>query len=248
MAKVKILPASFRELVSGFNLSQKKYLYLYAKELLDEEGRGEGSDEVMDFAENETTSATAEPLPPPDWRWAAKKKGNGHQVFARCKTGKCNLQKKQHYYSGELTSFSNFEKHLKSCHNEEYSKYEKQKSSLDFSQPTLNKFQQFRSTAMTKERQKKLDIDLGYSVAIDNIPLNILRRKRFRQWIHSGMPGYQLPGIERMRNSIIPSIVHSTRCKLLKIIKESSSFSIILDIWSSISVGKSDVQHCPRGR
>lgn len=54
--------------------------------------------------------------------------------------------------------------------------------------------------------------------------------------LQSGMPGYQLPGIERMRNGIIPSLVHATRCKLLKIIKDSSSFTIILDIWSSKSM------------
>ena len=50
------------------------------------------------------------------------------------------------------------------------------------------------------------------------------------------MPGYQLPGIERMRNSIIPSIVHATKSELIKIIKESTSFTIILDIWSSKSM------------
>ncbi|XP_045032028.1 uncharacterized protein LOC116933634 isoform X4 [Daphnia magna] len=187
------------------------------QELLDEEGAEGGSDDIVDLAEYEITSASAEPLPPPDWRWAAKKKGNGHQVWARCNTGKWKTKNKQHYYS-------------------EYSKYEKRSSGIDSSQPTLNRFQQFCSTTMTKERQKKLDIDLGYSIAIDNIPLNILRRKRFRRWIHSGMPGYQLPGIERMRNGIIPSLVHATRCKLLKIIKDSSSFTIILDIWSSKSM------------
>ncbi|KZS02107.1 Uncharacterized protein APZ42_000990 [Daphnia magna] len=72
------------------------------QELLDEEGAEGGSDDIVDLAEYEITSASAEPLPPPgepipkftveswkakwrrdffsDWRWAAKKKGNGHQV------------------------------------------------------------------------------------------------------------------------------------------------------------------------
>ncbi|KZS05463.1 Uncharacterized protein APZ42_031370 [Daphnia magna] len=83
---------------------------------------------------------------------------------------------------------------------------------------------------------KKIDLDLGYAVAKDNIPINILQRPSFRQWIHSAVPGYKLPGIERMRYKIIPDIVHTTRDKLMKIIKESTSFTIILDIWSSKSM------------
>ncbi len=39
-----------------------------------------------------------------------------------------------------------------------------------------------------------------------------------------------------MRNSIIPSIVHATKSEMIKIIKESTSFTIILDIWSSKSM------------
>lgn len=107
------------------------------QELLDDE-REEGDDyEVMHVTDDDTTINAAEPLPPPgnpiptftvqswkakwrrdfftDWRWAKKKKGtgqSGHRVWARCKTGKCETNKKPHYYSGELTSFSNFEKHL----------------------------------------------------------------------------------------------------------------------------------------
>ena len=177
------------------------------QEFWDEE-REERDDESMDDTDNHTTINATEPLPPPgnpipkftvqswkaksrrdlfaDWRWAEKKKCTGHQVWARCKTGKCQTNKKPHYYSGELTSFSNFEKHLNSCHYEEYSKYEKRKSENDPSQPSLHKFQQFRT--MTKDRQKKIDVDLGYTVAIDNIPLNILRRPRFRRWVHVRTP------------------------------------------------------------
>ncbi|KAK4028077.1 hypothetical protein OUZ56_017257 [Daphnia magna] len=228
------------------------------QQLLDEEREERDDEAIMDDAENNTTvSKATEPLPPPgnpipiftvqswkskwrrdfftDWRWAEKKKCTGHQVWARCKTGKCQTNKKPHYYVGELTSFSNFEKHLSLCHSEEYSKYKKLKSVNDSSssQATLHTFQQFR---MTKDQQKKIDLDLGYAVAKDNIPINILQRPSFRQWIHSAVPGYKLPGIERMRYKIIPDIFHTTRDKLMKIIKESTSFTIILDIWSSKSM------------
>jgi hypothetical protein len=90
----------------------------------------------MDDADNDSTASifinATEPKPPPgnpipiftvqtwkskwrrdffiDWRWAAKKKGTGHQVWARCKTGKCQTNKRPHYYVGELTSLSNIQK------------------------------------------------------------------------------------------------------------------------------------------
>nr|CAH0112994.1 unnamed protein product [Daphnia galeata] len=207
------------------------------QELLDDE-REEGDDyEVMHVTDDDTKINTAEPPPPPgnpiptftEQSWKAKWRRDFFTDWRKCETNK-----KPHYYSGELTSFSNFEKHLNSCHYEEYSKHEKRKSENDPSQPSLHKFQQSRT--MTKDRQKKIDLDLGYTVAIDNIPINILRQPRFRRWIHTAMPGYQLPGIERMRNSIIPSIVHASKSELIKIIKESTSFTIILDIWSSKSM------------
>jgi hypothetical protein len=158
------------------------------QQLLDEEREEtqEREDEAMDDADNDTTasifSKATEPLPPPgnpiptftvqtwkakwrrdfftDWRWKEKKKGTGHQVWARCKTGKCRTNKKPHYYAGELTSFSNFEKHLNCSHYEVYIKYGKLKSvnNSSSSQPTLHTFQQFR---MTNDRQKKIDLDLG---------------------------------------------------------------------------------------
>jgi hypothetical protein len=88
---------------------------------LDEES-GKRDHEAMDDADNNTTvSNVTEPLPPPgnpipifnvqswkakwrrdfftDWRWAEKKKGTGHQVWDRCKTGKCQTNKKAHYYA-----------------------------------------------------------------------------------------------------------------------------------------------------
>jgi hypothetical protein len=110
------------------------------EQLLDEEME-ERYDEAMDNTGNHTITINyTEPLPPPgnsipiftvqswkakwrkdfftDWCWAEKKKGSADQVGARCKTGKCQTNKKPHYYAGELTSFSNFEKHRNSCHYE----------------------------------------------------------------------------------------------------------------------------------
>ncbi|KZS17098.1 Uncharacterized protein APZ42_017051, partial [Daphnia magna] len=99
-------------------------------------------------------------------------------------------------------------------------------------QPSLLSFN-VQPTKTTKQRQIKLDTELAFTVAVDNIPLNILRRPRFRQWVESAMNGYQLPGIDRMRNKLIPSVMDKTRLEVRKILQASTSFTIILDIWSS---------------
>jgi hypothetical protein len=129
---VETVEGNLREVVNDIPISDTQ------RELLDEEREEGGDNEVMDVTDDDTTIDAAEPLLPPgnsipkftmqswksewrrhffsDWRWEEKKKGSGHQVWARCNTEKCQTIKKPHYYSGELTSFSNFEKHLKGCH------------------------------------------------------------------------------------------------------------------------------------
>lgn len=47
------------------------------------------------------------------------------------------------------------------------------------------------------------------------------------------MLGYRLPGVERMRNQLIPEAEQMTKLAVLKIINKATSFTIILDIWSS---------------
>ncbi|KZS05053.1 Uncharacterized protein APZ42_031857 [Daphnia magna] len=134
-----------------------------------------------------------------DWRWSKRKEGEA-QVWARCKTGQCQMKTNPHYYAGGKSSFTNFEKHLNSCHKEEYKQYNPV-SSKDLNQPSLLSFN-VQPTKTTKQRQIKLDTELALKFAVDNIPLNILRRPRFRQWVESGMNGYQLAGIDRMRNKV----------------------------------------------
>lgn len=118
-----------------------------------------------------------------DWRWSPKRKEGEAQVWARCNTGECKTKTKPHYYAGGTSSFTNFEKNLISCHNEEYKQYNPVLSmSKDPSQPSLLSFN-VHSVKTKKQRQIKLDTELAFSIAVDNIPLNILRRPRFRQWV-----------------------------------------------------------------
>jgi hypothetical protein len=83
-----------------------------------------------------------------------KNRRSGHQVWAWWKTGKFQTNKKPVYSSGELTSFSNFDKHLNICHYEEYSRYKKSKSLNDSSssKPTSLILQQFRTMSKVEEK------------------------------------------------------------------------------------------------
>lgn len=116
-----------------------------------------------------------------DWRWSPKRKEGEAQVWARCNTGQCQTKTKPHYYAGGTSSFTNFEKHLISCHNEEYKQYNPVLSK-DPSQPSLLSLN-VHSVKTKKQRQITLDTELAFSIAVDNIPLNILRMPRFRQWV-----------------------------------------------------------------
>lgn len=179
------------------------------QELLNEEVQMEAVEsDVSEYQEGETDQPThpVEPRPPPgepipiftqqcwkaswrrkfftDWRWALNPENNNNNfVWARCNTGDC--RRKTRYYKGGSTSFTNFEKHLKSAHKQLYEAFERQQasSSQDPKQPKLHQFAGQPMT-LTKLRQKKLDTDLAFCLVIDNIPLNVLRRHRFRKWIH----------------------------------------------------------------
>lgn len=50
------------------------------------------------------------------------------------------------------------------------------------------------------------------------------------------MAGYRLPGLERLRNKLIPATAESTKKKLWKILIGCTSFTVVLDIWSSKSM------------
>lgn len=177
---------------------------------LGEEGGSEGESVPASTSSTPTQgdAPTSAPTPPPgepipiftvqswnapwrrlfftDWRWAPKKPPKkGYYVWARCKTGQCDNKRVHHYYAGDKYSFTNFVKHLNAVHTAEYEKFLKgQSKQKDPNQHTLQDFPQFRNSSMTKQRQHQLDIDLAFTLAVDNIPFHILCRPRFRHWIH----------------------------------------------------------------
>jgi len=121
-----------------------------------------------------------------DWRWAKdKSKKDVMKVWARCKTGKCADKNPPYYYSGASKSFTNFEKHLQSAHQEKYEAYLKKKTKKeeDESQPSVADLVG-RPVVTSKARQQRLDSGFALVVAIDNLAPNIARRPNFRNWIH----------------------------------------------------------------
>lgn len=112
-----------------------------------------------------------------DWRHDPASK----KIYALCKQEGCPRSRK--YLSADASSFSNIKKHLVGLHKSLLDAFEqKQKEKpADPNQSTITTFT--RPTMMTKAKQVRLNNLLGYCLAVDNIPINVLRRPYFRKWI-----------------------------------------------------------------
>ena len=136
-----LVDARLQNIVNGIDVSETR------RQLLDEEedDHQQSLDEADDTEVAEETSEVVEadmsrkdppgePIPPftiqswkaswrreyfTDWRWFPKRKEGEAQVLACCNTGQCKTKTKPYYYAGGTFSFTNFEKHLISFHNEE---------------------------------------------------------------------------------------------------------------------------------
>lgn len=112
-----------------------------------------------------------------DWR----QDSSTGKIYAKCEL--CKSCHTNRHLTGNLSSFTNFTKHLKGVHLEEWKAYEDQQSKKkgDPRQQSIKEYGTGKS--IHKSRQQQLDIQLTYSMAEDNIPLNILKRPRFKEWI-----------------------------------------------------------------
>ncbi|EFX68841.1 hypothetical protein DAPPUDRAFT_114205 [Daphnia pulex] len=87
-------------------------------------------------------------------------------------------------------------------------------------------------TTMHNSRKKQLDIGLTRVVSEGNHPLNILANKTVREWIEMAVPGYHLPSVYVMRNSLILQKYEQIKEYIKKKLSSCTALSIILDIWS----------------
>jgi hypothetical protein len=72
---------------------------------------------------------------------------------------------------------------ISQLHQNQLTEEEEENAERDQSQDDSNAANNNTDESTTESRQQQLDIQLTYSMAEDNIPLNILKRPRFKEWI-----------------------------------------------------------------
>ena len=96
-----------------------------------------------------------------DWRENA-----GGQVFARCRL--CNTN---YYFAGAWSSFSNFSKHLVGVH------------SIQWRSDSAGRKCGARTESTSPAPTTDLNADLARAICLDNLPIHLLDKPNFRQWI-----------------------------------------------------------------
>ncbi|KZS01882.1 Uncharacterized protein APZ42_001315, partial [Daphnia magna] len=78
-----------------------------------------------------------------------------------------------------------------------------------------------------------LDEGVTRLICEENLPLHIVNRPGFHAFIQLAVPGYELPSAQRVRNTLIPDLEATVKKRVREKLAKCSSFSVILDIWSS---------------
>ena len=106
---------------------------------------------------------------------------------------KCNICNDEGYHSGSKHSFSNFLRHLRKNHEDEYKKASGTKRP---NQASLNNYVH-RSKKMSVVRKEHLDNLLAEMICKDNLPLTILQREGFQNFMSAAVPEYKIPSYEK---------------------------------------------------
>jgi hypothetical protein len=145
----------------------------------------------------------------------------------------CVYCKDEKYHNGSTDSFSNFLRHLRRFHEEEYEKTKAGRKSNSSDQSSMKNF---LATNIPKDRQKKIDNLIAEMIVLDNLPLTILQREGFRKLISFLAPTYKIPSYEKMRDTIIPSIYSRIVEGVKEVLNSCDVATIMLDLWSSNSM------------
>ncbi len=145
----------------------------------------------------------------------------------------CVYCKDEKYHNGSTDSFSNFLRHLRRFHEEEYEKTKAGRKSNSSDQSSMKNF---LATKIPKDRQKKIDNLIAEMIVLDNLPLTILQREGFRKLISFLAPTYKIPSYEKMRDTIIPSIYSRIVEGVKEVLNSCDVATIMLDLWSSNSM------------
>ena len=114
-----------------------------------------------------------------DWREAA-----GGKVHALC-----NLCHNMHYYTGNVSSLTNFKTHLKRNHKEELAAFnanhwiEDQAQAVESTKSTSSQKRPAVPMTTSLPQQQHLENLLARAISIDGIPLNLLASQGFAAFI-----------------------------------------------------------------
>ena len=109
----------------------------------------------------------------------------------------CNICNDEGYHSGSKQPFSNFLRHLRKNHKE---KYKKASGTERPNQSSLNNYVH-RSKKMSVARKEHLDNLLAEMICKDNLPLTILQREGFQNFMSAAVPEYKIRKNERYVNT-----------------------------------------------
>ncbi|KZS04125.1 Uncharacterized protein APZ42_032962 [Daphnia magna] len=207
------------------------------EEIVDIEDTSLGNNNPLVEPPNTTPIAVFELNKYPSWRihfykdWRCNVQG---KVFARSMK-ECKASQGNSYFSGDKGSFTNFKSHLLHRHKEEFESFSAKKN---HNQPLIRSYSVH--SKMSQGRQQQLDNGLAKMFGEDNLPLNLLRRTGFRNWIKIlcslSIPGYSIPTPERMQNTLPTKLHKEIETKVANKLSQCRSLNNIMDIWSSKSM------------
>ncbi|CAG9814146.1 unnamed protein product [Phaedon cochleariae] len=96
-------------------------------------------------------------------------------------------------------------------------------------QPKISSF------TINSKRSTKLDRCLGYFVAVDMQPYNIVENDGFKHLIQTMQPGYVLPSRKTLIEVIIPKMYDTTKLKIKSYIDSASYISFTTDAWTYVA-------------
>ena len=73
-----------------------------------------------------------------------------------------------------------------------------------------------RGKKISVAKQEHLDILMAEMICKDNLPLTILQREGFRNFMSAAIPDYRIPLYEKMRDTLIPSLYEKVVCAVKK--------------------------------
>ena len=167
---------------------------------------------------------------------------------AKCKT--CGVKIK-----ASVKATSNFITHLKRCNEKKYTEYltEKQEDaqkkaseteratgshSCPHKQPSMLSYFKSKTEKAAKfsrndMRQRSLTKKLLYSIACDQLPLNIVESSSFRDLLLEAEPKFVIPARSTLRNTLLPAYARQMESAMKEEFQSLTRVYLTLDLWTN---------------